>query len=86
MSQAHYAPLCASGSSDARRKFRSHQTVVGGFKSEAVLGRICDDARQPTSGLHTEQISETLADQVAQDGAVRARQESIIGKAGEKVN
>jgi len=28
----------------------------------------------------------TFADQVAQDGAVRARQESIIGKAGEKVN
>src|ERR1017187_2651271 len=28
----------------------------------------------------------TLADQVAQDGAVRARQESIMGKTGEKVN
>ena len=28
----------------------------------------------------------TLADQVAQDAAVRARQEAIIGKAGEKVN
>ena len=28
----------------------------------------------------------TLADQVAQDVAVRARQEAIIGKAGEKVN
>jgi hypothetical protein len=28
----------------------------------------------------------TFADQVAQDGAVRARQESIIGNAGEKVN
>jgi hypothetical protein len=28
----------------------------------------------------------TLADQVAQDGAVRAGQETIIGKSGEKVN
>lgn len=31
-------------------------------------------------------LAYTLADQVAQDGAVRARQESIMGKTGEKVN
>jgi len=28
----------------------------------------------------------TLADQMAQDGAVRARQEAILGKTAEKVN
>ena len=42
MAQAHSAPFCASGSSDARRKFRSHQTVVGGFKSQAADGRQAD--------------------------------------------
>ena len=42
MAQAHSAPFCAFGSSDARRKFRSHHTVVGGFKSQAADGRQAD--------------------------------------------
>ena len=31
-------------------------------------------------------LNYTLTDQVAQDGAVRVRQEAILGKTGEKVN
>src|SRR6185369_8787773 len=42
MAQAHSTSFCASGSSDARRKFRRHHAVVSGFKSKAADGRQAD--------------------------------------------
>jgi integrase len=61
------------------------------FRREAItaIGSVLGIGQAMKMAGHSDaaqSILYTLADQQAQDGAIRARQESIIGKAGEKVN